>query len=85
MFDNNLPYKIQGHVAIFNIFGPINLEDELFQLSYKIHDFCTEIASNKEIRVVIVTDAVEGTFCLHEDLIALKGLGSLADPISNID
>jgi len=85
MVDDNLTYEIQGHVAIFNIFGPINLEDEFFQLSYKIYDFCTEIASNKEIRVVIITDAVDGTFCPHEDLISSKGLPSLAEPLSNID
>jgi enoyl-CoA hydratase/carnithine racemase len=85
LVDDNLNYEIKGHVAVFNFFGPINLEDEFFQLSYKIHDFCTEIASNKEIRVVIFADAVEGAFCLHEDLISARGVPSLAEPLSNID
>lgn len=85
MVDDNLTYESQGHVGIFKIFGPINMEDEFFQLSYKIYDFCTEIASNKEIRVVIITDAVDGTFCLHEDLIGSRGLTSLTEPLSNID
>ena len=85
MFDNNPDYEFQGHVAIFKIFGPINREEDFFQLSYKIHEVCTEIASNKEIRVVIITDAVDGTFCLHEDLIGSKSLTSLAEPLSNID
>jgi enoyl-CoA hydratase/carnithine racemase len=65
--------------------GPITQEDGFFYLSYKIHDFCAEIASNNDIRVVIVTDAVEGTFSLHEDLIRSKKLASLTDPISKID
>jgi enoyl-CoA hydratase/carnithine racemase len=85
MFDNNPDCEFQGHVAIFKIFGPITLEDEFFQLSYKIYDFCTEIASNNEIRVVIITDAVDGSFCLHEDLIDSRGLTSLAEPLSKID
>ena len=85
MSDNTQSYEIQGHVATFNISGPVKQEDDLFQLSYKIDDFCAEIASNREIRVVIVTDAHQGTFFLHEDLIGPKKLTSLADPISKID
>jgi enoyl-CoA hydratase/carnithine racemase len=85
MSENTQSYEIQDHVAIFNISGPVKQKDDFFILSYKINDFRAEIASNREIRVVIVTDAHEGTFSLREDLIGSKKLTSLADPISKID
>ena len=85
MSENTQSYAIQDHVAIFNIAGPVKQKDDFFNLSYKINDFRAEIASNREIRVVIVTDAHDGTFSLREDLIGSKKLTSLADPISKID
>lgn len=94
MRNKTLSYEFRDHVAIFKILCPVTLEDGFLQLSYQLSDFCEELKTNREIGVVIITDAFGGGFCIEDHIVedhlsiretSLERWWSIAESISKID
>ena len=94
MVYQTLSYQTTGHVAIMTLKGPVDSPSRRVRLSDELMECGDTIREDEEIRMVIVTDAGEGSLSMEADTVEPNPEGnealttrrrSLAAPIAELD
>jgi len=82
------------HVAFISINAVLNDQVAISYLSDELHDICSIVRSDNEVRVVVVTSSLDAAFSLGKDVISVVSgteedagshSGTLAEPIAKIN
>ena len=89
-----LKYYEEAHVGFISLIAPMNSQQKVGNLAIELSDLCSQISSDNETRVILLTSASENVFDMAEDLIpgmlvpdegVETMLLSLAEPIASLD